>query len=492
MRDFASLFAGRDDAFGWYGPLNNAPSDRGKRTGQAATRRGAVTPDMYAAHLRGEQRLGIVPVLKDGTCWWACIDVDFYQEHGLHEDIAARIKELSLPLVQSKSKSGGVHLWCFFEHPVKAADAISMMEKWRKRLRLPVEHIDIFPAQEKTDDIGNWVNLPYYGDVAHGVGDTGDQDLSLEDFLAYANDRIQHSADLRVKAKDTRPVNRSDAPPCIDYMRENGVPEGYRDNALTQFAVYMKKRGDGDWKLKIQDFNQEFIDPPLTRPEVSSKIRSVQGKEYGYLCSKIKPLYCDLKECKLREFGVGDSPEIEILIDRLEKIDGEEPIYRVTIDGKRFQVTLDQLFHYNAFKKIALGAINRFLPMLKQAEWEEFMKDKLAQMEIEEAAADTQNRDRIIRIFQRFAENATTESIEDAFSRGIPYYDSKHIIFHGDEFLTLIDRQIARLPREKTWAYMRDAGCVIVERTIDERKVKFWCYVPDGPLWFDPEKGQQK
>ena len=55
-----------------------------------------------------------------------------------------------------------------------------------------------------------------------------------------------------------------------------------------------------------------------------------------------------------------------------------------------------------------------------------------------------------------------------------------------------VDRQISRLPREKTWAYMRDYGCVLQEYTIDDTKIKCWCLVlEDRPLWFNPEEGKQ-
>lgn len=496
MRSFAELFKGRDDAYGTYGSIAHAQAtDRGKRVGRAQTVRGAVTQALYDAHLAGEQRLGIAPVLKNSTCWWFCIDVDFYQEKGLHESIASRILELGLPLVMTRSKSGGAHLWCFFDAPISAGKARETAQAWAKKLKLPTEHVDIFPAQASADDIGNWVNIPYFGDACHCAGEDGEQNLSLEEFLEYANERVQHSTDLKKKTEEKVKSSASDAPPCIDYMIENGVPEGYRNNAVTQYAVYAKKAFPDAWKDKTREFNDEHCDPAMPGPEVTVVLKSVQAKEFQYLCKKIETMFCDKKECKLREFGIGGGPrkaeDIDIDIQRIEKIDGEEPIYRVTIKDKRFQINLDQLFLYNAFKKAALGATNEFLPVIKQPEWEIFMKDVLERMEIEEAAADTQMRDRIIRIFMRFAEGTTTESLDVAVDRALPYLEGKNLIFNGDDFMQIVDRAFTRLPREKTWAYMRDWGCVLVEREVGGHKKKFWMYVPDGPLWFEPDKGEQ-
>lgn len=487
MRSFADLFRGRDDAYGYYGSVANAqPTERGKRVGIASTRRAPVTPELWQDHLAGKSRLGIVPVMKDAKCWWFCIDVDFYQEKGLHDDIAHRIEECGLPLVMTYSKSGGAHLWCFFSEPILAPTARTIAENFKRKLALPSEHIDIFPVQDKADDVGNWVNLPYFGDACHAHGD-----LSIEEFLEYANERLQHPSDLSIRAKEKVKTSKSDAPPCIDFMREHGLPEGYRNNGVAQFAIYARKSREG-WKEAVDEFNQEACEQPLSRHELSAIYKSIQGSNYAYLCEKIKSLHCNKTECKRREYGIGggasDNGSVEdIVIERLEKIDGEEPIYRVTIKGKRFQITLDQLFLYNAFKKAALGAINEFLPMVKQPTWEAFMNDHLEQMEIQEAAADTQMRDRVIRIFQRYAENATAESLKAAVERGVPFFDGHNLVFRGDEFMQIIDRQLNRLPREKTWAYMRDYGCVLQEH----EGMKFWVFVPVGPLWFDPDKGAQ-
>lgn len=495
MRQFSDLFRGRDDAYGTYSDVSHTlPDEKGKRVARAQTKREPVTQGVWDAHLAGKSRMGIVPVLKDRKCWWFVIDVDLYKEKGLHEDIANRITECGLPLVQTCSKSGGAHLWCFLSEPIEAAKARSVAENFRHRLKLPATaHVDIFPAQDKADDVGNWVNLPYFGDTCWCVGETGAEKLSLDDFLVYANDRVQHPSDLNIQSKQKTKASKSDAPPCIDFMRENGLPEGFRNNGITQFAVYaLKSKGD-DWKEAVQEFNETACETPVHRAELSTIFKSVQVGKYQYMCDKIAPLYCDKKECKLREYGIGRAKQSanDILIQRLEKIDGEEPVYRVTMKGKRFQIGLSELFLYTAFKKAALGAINEFLPMIKQSDWEPFMNDQLQLMEIEDAAADTQMRDRVISLFHAFTENTTTESLSAAYLSRLPYYDGEHLIFRGDDFMQIVDRQLNKLPREKTWAIMRDFGCVLSEHNVDGNKVKFWTYIPDGELWFDPYKRDQ-
>ncbi len=497
MRSISDLFKGRDDVHGYYGLLNTNASDRGKRTGKAATRRQPVTPEKWTAHIEGRERLGIVPVLQDGTCWWFCIDVDHYQETGLLEEIAAKIEELSLPLVMTRSKSGGAHLWCFFSEPMNAGRAIIVANAMKKRLDLPAGHVDIFPAQAKTEDVGNWMNMPYFGDQCHGAGSDGKQNQSLEQFEAYANSSIVHPSDLDIavkkgKTKVAKPT--SDLPPCIDFMLEEGVPDGGRNNTVTHVAVVFKRKYPDTWEEEVDKFNQEKCDPPLDRAEMRQIKTSVRNKDFGYLCDKViaSGVPCDKGLCKKRDFGVGGKSDGGVPIDSMEKIDGEEPIYRVTMYEKTFQIDLETLFNFQKFRKAVLGATNKFLPNMKNDEWAEQCQEVLDLMAISDAAPDTQMAERVLSNFKRFAVGSTSESLDTALTRGLPFYDEthKHIVFRGDDFMQLIDRNL-KIDRDRTWVYMRESGCVQNVYTVGDKKEKLWCFVVSGDLWFDPSEGEK-
>lgn len=493
MRNIASLFTGRDDVHGYYGSIASAKAtDRGKRAGSAATRREPVTTELWQLHLDGKQRLGIVPVLKDGTCWWGCIDVDHYKDEGMHEQIAQRIAELGLPLVMTRSKSNGAHLWVFLSEPVDAAKLRVVLEAFRKKLALPDEHIDIFPRQDNAKDIGNWMNMPYFGDACHGCGHDGNSDLDLKEFEQFANERIVHPSDLKFQAKSKHELQHkgSPLPPCIDHMLEEGIGEGGRNDAITQFAIVYKRAYPDDWEERVWEVNDEHCDPPLDRAEMNQIIKSVKFKEFQYLCKKMT--FCDKSACKKREFGVGRGENDGLEIDNVEKIDGEQPIYRFTMFGKTFPVTLDQIAMYKLFRKVVLGATNRIIPNMKDAEWEDILAEQLELMEITEAAPDTQMIDRVMQTFRRFAEGATTEGLDIAVTRGIPYYDetNKRIVFRGDDFMQIIDRQL-KLDRDRTWVYMRENDTVQMDFTVASKKQKFWCHLVKGDLWFNIHEGEQ-
>lgn len=498
MRTLPDLFRGRDDVHGAYGILNSKPTDRGKRTGKAATRRLPVTPELWQAHLEGRERLGIVPVLKDGTCWWFCIDVDHYQETGLHEEIAAKIEELSLPLVMTRSKSGGAHLWCFLSEPMQAARARIVAAAMMKKLDLPAGHVDIFPAQASADDVGNWMNMPYFGDQCHATGVDGTGNLTLEQFEAYANASTVHPSDLDIaakkNAKKASSAPKSDLPPCIDHMIAEGVPEGGRNNTVTHVGVVFKRKYPDSWEEELQTFNSEHCEPPLDRAEMRSILASVRNKEFGYFCDKIRAngIPCDKPVCKKRDFGVGGQSDGGVPIDSIEKIDGEEPIYRITMFDKTFQIDLETLFNYQLFRRSVLGACNHFLPNMKNDDWAEICQEHLDLMAITDAAPDTQMGERVLQNFKRFAAGATSEGLEVALTRGLPFYDetNKHIVFRGDDFMQLIDRNL-KIDRDRTWVYLREDGCIQNTYTVTGKKEKLWCFVVAGDLWFDPAEGER-
>lgn len=512
MRNFQTLFKGREDAHGHYFSIKGArATDRGKLASKAESLNEPVTPELFQKHLAGEDRLGIIPVRKDGRVHWLVIDVDFYRigkktlaQVGGYLKIANAI--LGTKLVATKSKSGGVHLWAFLEEPIKASEANEAARNMLAKLDLAsgleidpeefAKHVDIFPKDFSPDNIGSWVNLPYFGEECHCIGADGAQDLPLQQFVEYANDRLYHPDELKFKVSKqtvTKKTSSKDIPPCIEFMLREGVPEGHRNDAVTQFAIYALKAHPDDFEEKVREFNEAACQPPMRNDEIAPILKSVQAKGYeGYLCNKIKDIFCDKEACKKRTFGVGHSGEVaDVGITSLEKIDGEDPLYIVTIGGKNFTVQVSDLFLYANFRRKALAATNRLLPSLRQPEWEDCLAAQLELMEITEAAADTQMRDRVIKQFQHWCSQCcVTDSLEAAQEAGAPFFDGGNIIFSGDALLSQLDRQL-RVDRDEAYVYLRNWGTTLVERELKGKKIKLWCYVPRGPLWFDPMKGRQ-
>ena len=121
------------------------------------------------AHLKGRHVMGVYPLLADGTCWFLAIDFD---EGTWAEDVRAfreTCRDVGLPIVVERSRSGnGAHAWFFFSEPVSAAASRRMgcyliTETMSRRHELAMGSYDrLFPSQDTLPKggFGNLIALP--------------------------------------------------------------------------------------------------------------------------------------------------------------------------------------------------------------------------------------------------------------------------------------------------------------------------------------------
>lgn len=76
----------------------------------------ALSDQQIAKHLRGEQLIGIYPLLKDNTSWFIAADFD---KQNWKEECLLFIKacaNIGMPAYLERSRSGeGGHIWIFFD-----------------------------------------------------------------------------------------------------------------------------------------------------------------------------------------------------------------------------------------------------------------------------------------------------------------------------------------------------------------------------------------
>lgn len=130
-----------------------------------------LSDEQIAKHLKGEQLIGMYPLLKDNTSWFLAADFD--KENWIEECrifIKACYKNgISAYLERSRSGNGG-HVWMFFEEPYPAiksrklfiailenSGAFSIFDKGSSFDRL-------FPNQDflSGKGLGNLIALPLY------------------------------------------------------------------------------------------------------------------------------------------------------------------------------------------------------------------------------------------------------------------------------------------------------------------------------------------
>lgn len=271
---FARLYRGFVQRYGRF--TIEGREDSGKFKGKAQTLDKAVTPADYAAHLAGEYGIGIIPLLDDNTVHFAAIDLDEYPGSDKfkiarldHEKVTEEERQATLPeeidsveardkeylarvekayqdwlqrivlnvkeepLLATKSKSGGLHLWYYSDEGVPASDAINYLKEIAHR----IGHAgcEIFPKQasrHSETDVGNWINLPFFGDTRPALfavnSKTGYdvREVTFEQWLPAAVQlSLQNTAEalakLNKRLADTGPVVSQewyDGPPCLQRL----------------------------------------------------------------------------------------------------------------------------------------------------------------------------------------------------------------------------------------------------------------------------------
>jgi hypothetical protein len=430
ISQFKAIFAGLDIAYGTY-QVQKERED-GKQNGKACVIRKPPTDDLWQRHLEGvEPSLGIIPIRADNKCIWGCIDIDQYPLD--HKALVKKIRRLELPLIVFRSKSGGAHVFLFSKEPISAAD----MQKNLKLFSAYLGHsgCEIFPKQTELlidrGDTGNFLNLPYFGGDAgtrYAFDDEGDA-ASLEKFYELYEQYAILSEDHipRPKVQETA---LPDGPPCLQFLCAQGFPEGTRNNGLFNIGVYMRKAFPDTWEDEMQKANQQYMDPPLPLNELNLLVRQLKKKDYTYRC-KSAPIdsHCNRPLCKTRQHGVGqihtDGPNIAAL----SKYNSDPPLWFLDVEGKRVELTTEELQQQHKFQIVCMNKLNLAPPTLKKHEWEGLLNSLLKQMvetqAITEAPEDTSNESRFLDLLEEFCTHVQGALEREELLMGRPWTDEE-------------------------------------------------------------------
>ena len=258
---FKEIFTGLERAHG-VTKVGHSNGNGTKVQGKSFIKREPVTDELWTKHLQGTDSLGIIPINDDNICRWGCIDIDSYAGFD-HKKLVNKIKNLDLPLVVCRSKSGGAHVFLFTENNVTA----KLMQDKLTQIKavLGYSGSEVFPKQtqlKSEDDTGNFLNLPYFnGDntTRYAFNNLGEA-VNLKSFF-----ELYDSAKITAEVLESLTIKRpetpySDGPPCIELMAQNKVGEGGRNNALFHYGVYAKNKWPDNWKSKVVVFNETAME----------------------------------------------------------------------------------------------------------------------------------------------------------------------------------------------------------------------------------------
>jgi hypothetical protein len=156
----AALFRGFSGGYGTY-DVRLLGKAEGKQKVHQFMVKEPPTIDLFEAHLSGQTPVGIYLLDDDEQVSFGAIDIDVYPiDLGA---LANRLDKMSLPLIVCNSKSGGAHIYVFFETPQDPADTINVLKTIAEAIGYP--GVEVFPKQPKrpTGGYGNYINLPFFG-----------------------------------------------------------------------------------------------------------------------------------------------------------------------------------------------------------------------------------------------------------------------------------------------------------------------------------------
>ena len=327
IEKFKSIFAGLDRAYG-VTIVEDTNGNGTKIKGKSFVKRQPVTDSLWQKHLDGEENLGIIPINDDNQCKWGCIDIDSYAGFD-HKKLIDKIKNMKLPLIVCRSKSGGAHIFLFTSDYVSA----KLMRDKLVQIKAVLGYggSEVFPKQtelKSKDDTGNFLNLPYFNyknSVRYAFKKNGEA-ATLDDFFNLHTGNYL-DPDMLQELEIERPKSEySDGPPCIETLAMNKIGEGGRNNALFHYGVYAKQKWPAEWKSKLILFNATAMEKPLSDSEVQIVVTQHDKKEWGYKC-KDEPMcsMCDKTLCRTRKYGIGQEILFPGLTD-LQVIDSGGPL----------------------------------------------------------------------------------------------------------------------------------------------------------------------
>jgi hypothetical protein len=464
---FIELFSGSTVAYGQWDPRADPP---------AKTKHGTPTKNDYERHLTGDVGIGIIPVNGEGFCTFAAIDIDVDTID--HLQLLILVTTLGLPLNVCRSKSGGAHCYLFTKQGLKAEHLITTLSHWAELLGYP--RAEIFPKQRRStpDNVGNWINLPYFGSdttTRYRVGPAGAQTLS--EFLGTA---IFFDPNQKIEVR--KPV--SQMPPCLQHLQEEGIGVGMRNQAILNYAVFYRKANPDDWQAKVKEQNKQYFTPPLELREVEGVITSVARTKYQYTCD-MEPIrsYCNRPVCATLEFGVGHMPWQEsgqlddLDVKNCRKLLTDPPQYILNVNGQDIKLDWEEFYQFGTFKSKIGQVLNVIVATRKQASWETTVRTLLNNRVDLTAPKDASLIGLVIEKLHEFLTLRERATDREDLLRGLPVEHGNFVLFRMSDLRRYLQGyKLDRIDGPKLFLTLKEHGVEDRRIRINGKVIFAWGY----------------
>lgn len=481
-----ALFDGYTKAYGLY-VVRRQNEGSGKMEGKAETKRGEPNAQLFSGHLSGTgPGLGIIMLRDDDTVMFGAIDLDKYKHNpDAHARAEQAVKRLKLPLVVCRSKSGGIHFYCFTERPVAATVMRERLAEWTSMLGLAAD-TEQFPKQAarfNDNDIGSWINLPYFNAGAtERFAVVEGQPASLSLFLDTAEAQRVASEDLEKSWIDQDEADAlfNEGPPCLQMIAaQGGFGEGSRNNGMQAVVVYLKRRHPDNWDTKVDGYNTAMAGLPSA--EVQEIVKHNKRKDYNYSC-KQPPInaFCQRRKCLTRMYGVGEGTpeargyELSAFI-RYDSPLGDEPMWSFEVNGKRVMVTNTQLYSRDELNRAAMAQANIVPIHMPPQRWLRYLSDVIQTADIVMMPDDAGPTGQLWEWVENFCLQQVNALTWEEVWLGKPYRENGKVYFRSHDLFRYLDaRRVDYKSEQAVWHLLREKGGDTLGKKIAGRFVNLW------------------
>ena len=474
--DFFRIFPGLNRAYGQFFITERKGP---KLDGYGKTVRESYEAKLWKEHLDGKTGLGVIPIDENNQCKWACLDVDDYSV-----DIEKISKQfVKKNLIVCRSKSGGAHIFIFTKKPVSASSMINKLKDIVKRFGF-VKY-DLRPQQTQLlnkEDVGSWLNMPYFGGEQSDRYALYDGEVLTPDLFVKWVDKFAVDSLDEIDLGFIEKLNKSNeilpgGPPCLQELLSQGpLGEGGRNNGLFNIGVYLRKRFPDEWQEKLEEYNDEHLDPPLKPREFTSVLNSLDKKTYNYKC-KDSPInsVCNKTKCLTCEFGINDEGTMPIL-NSITKILTNPPQYFLTLSEKKVgPLSSKQVYSFIDFKQVVFENLDMLLPKINDRLWTETVNDLMSRVISVEAPKDSSNEGRLLELLERFCTGSTSSTELEDLLRSKAVIQDAVTEFRINDFMEFLDRhRFKEFKLHEITAYLKNLGATHSGKKIKGKFTNTW------------------
>ena len=421
---FLDAFQGSELAHGQTN-IDGRRSRTGKTEAKSFIVREPLTLELVGKHLAGQQGVGSIPINSENQCSFGVIDIDDYDLS--HAELLVRVQRFKLPLIMCRSKSGGAHLYLFLDGWYDAKLVREYLGEMASSLGYAGR--EIFPKQDKIlldrGDVGNFINLPYFKadqSMRYAFKDDGEA-ATLPEFLTMVEaNRVPINKLEELEYGDPR-EELKDYPPCLERIVSSGPLTEYRNVVMFNLTTAHKKAHPENWKQALEESNIRYCPTPLEAKEIVGIERQQEKKEYGYQC-KATPLcnFCDKALCKTRKHGIGSAAPVEFpKVGGMSVLMANPRLFFLDIEGKRIEVTSEQLQSQPSFNRACIEQILMSPPPLKPADWSQLINKLLADVIEIEVPPELTTRGQFEDILREYCTNNIRAMVPEELTLGKPW-----------------------------------------------------------------------